>query len=718
MLGDQSDSLDAIEPIRAMLNPRSIAVIGASNRMEYGGRVVANLKSGGFPGEIYPVNPKETEIQGLKAYADVRDIPGPVDMAVIVVPARAMLDVVKAAGEKGIRAGVVISAGFAERGADGIALQRQVVDLARSYGMRLSGPNSLGVSNLQDRVFATGPNWDWSVQKTKPGPISVVSQSGALAFTTLLSRAQEGGVGFRHLVSVGNQADLTVVDFIEYLVEADEGTKVIAVFLEGLPPGDGKRFMRVARRAAVLGKPILVLKVGRSDQGRQAALSHTAALVGKDAVYEAAFRQCAVVRVADLDDLWEAGYLFSAVPRLSRDGGVGVLSNSGGMNSLFADICGEAGVPVPPIGDATTEEIERLLAGRGSAGNPVDASGQLTKDSLHDILRSLQDDPQINLITLALTALASGKRSLDISRNVCAAYAKASLPFVVLWASSTTAHGVVTAQTAGFMQIREAGIPMFQEPTKCARALRWLRDYHAGRQDVVKQLQARDEALSDHGAPVTGDHVQGLQLLSDAGIPVAVTLVATGLASALECAGRIGYPVVLKIDAPELLHKTEVGGVELNVGDAQALASAYANVWGRTSALGERRRVLVQQQVSGGVEFILGGMMDPVFGPVVMLGAGGVWVEVADDISLRVAPVDADTAKSMLAELKSAKLLQGLRGQPPRDADALIDALVRFSRLLVSCASQVAGLEVNPILVLPKGQGVRAVDMLVLPIKE
>lgn len=698
-----------------MLAPRSIAVIGASNEMEYGGRVVANLKSGGFTGQIFPVNPKHGEIQGLKAYADVRDIPGPVDLAVLVVPARLMGEVVAACGEKGIKAGTIISAGFAEQGPEGLDRQREVVRIARTYGMRLSGPNSLGVANLPDRVFAAGSICEWEALKILPGHISVVSQSGALAFTNMLTRAQERGIGFRHLISVGNQADLTVVDFIQYLVEADADTRVVAVFLEGLPAGEGQRLLQIARRAAVLGKPILVLKVGKSEQGREAARSHTAALIGKDAVYDGAFRQGGIVRVTDLDDLWEAGHLFAAVPELRGDGGVGFLSNSGGMNSVFVDLCGEEGVPVPQIQRDTISGIAVVLAGRGNANNPVDASGQLAKSSLQDIMKYLEQDPAISVITVGATTLGSGKRSLEIARNVCSAQSTSELPYVMLWASAATLHGIPDAQSAGVAQIQAAGIPVFHESAKCARALRWLREYTLRRRALrTAPTDGENEPIAMAAAP-ENDFMKGLGLLSQAGIAVAKTEAVRDLNGALESAARIGYPVVLKIDAPNLMHKTEVRGVLTGIADPGALALAYAELWERTTALlGPDRRIVVQEQVSNGVEFILGGMYDPIFGPVVMVGTGGVWVELADDAAFRVAPIDVETARSMLDELRGARLLTGVRGGAPRDTAALIQALVRFSRLVASFGDRVAECEVNPVLVLPDGEGVRAVDVLIL----
>lgn len=703
-----------------MLSPRSIAVIGASNEMEYGGRVMYNLRRAGYSGAIYPVNPRQTVIQGIPAYADVRDIPGPVDLAVLVVSARIINEVIAACGEKGIPAGVVITAGYAEQGAEGVARQEELVRAAHHAGMRISGPNSLGVANLSERMFAAGSNCEWDVMPILPGAISVVSQSGALAFTSLLARAHERGVGLRHLISVGNQADLTVVDFLDYLVEADEGTRVIAVFLEGLPANQGRRLIDVARRAALRGKAILVLKVARSPQGQEAARSHTAALIGRDAVYDGVFQQFGVVRVADLDDLWEVGQLFAAYPDWRPSGGLGFLSNSGGMNSVFVDACGAEDMAFPQLAPRTLEDISTILAGRGSAGNPVDASGQINRPSLQDILSSMENDPAIDIIAIGSTTPGSGQRSLEIAAQVCAAHAKSDFPHVMLWASATTLHGRPTAEQAGITQVQAAGVPVFLEATKCARALRAFREHHLRRREIREGATRPAGPVSvDVQMPqrvaATGDLLSDLHWLESAGIAIAPTEAAADVQQALAAAHRLGYPVVLKIDAPGLMHKTEVGGVIAGITDDAALRQAYAALWERTDALGAARQVLVQAQVQGGVEFILGGLIDPVFGPVVMAGSGGIWVELAEDAVFRAAPLDSATARHMLAGLRASRQLSGLRGAPRGDEAALVQALVAFSHLVAALDGRIQEIEINPLMVLPAGQGVRAVDVLLVP---
>jgi acetate---CoA ligase (ADP-forming) len=385
------------------------------------------------------------------------------------------------------------------------------------------------------------------------------------------------------------------------------------------------------------------------------------------------------------------------------------------MNSLFTDLCSDAGVPLPSLQPETTAGIATLLEGRGHAGNPTDASGQLTRPSFQQILALFEADPAVDLIAIGLTQLASGERSRQTAQHITQAYASAFVPYVAVWASATTMDGIPTVDNAGVKQVQAAGIPVFDRPAKAAQALGMVRRYRV-RRDMVRSELGSD-AHHDLKQAVTfdpTDHLSALDLLAGAGIPVARTEAADTVERALDIAQSIGFPIVLKIDAPGLLHKTEVGGVRLHVQDPAALALAYRELWEATAGVGPDRRVLVQEEVSGGAEFLLGGLMDPIFGPVVTLGSGGIWVELADDVTSRVAPVHEATAPSMLDDLKSRRILAGVRGASPRDVESLVDAVVRFSALFAGLQGVVEEMECNPLLVLPQGQGVRAVDALVV----
>jgi acetyltransferase len=688
------------------IKPRSIAVVGASDRMDYGGRLLRNLVQGGFAGKIFPVNPRRTEVQGMPAWPDVASLPEPVDLAVVVVPTGAIANVIEACGKRGVPACAVITAGFGERGAEGEQEQKQLVQLAHKVGVRFSGPNSLGVANLTDRIIATASsNVSWGRPDLRQSGISLVSQSGALSFNPVPSRAAERGIGLRAIVSVGNQADLSVVDFIEYFVEHDGETKAVALFLEGLPENEGRRLLQVARRARALNKPILAVKVGRSPDTAAVARSHTAALTGDDAVYDGGFRAGYVTRVDDLDDLWETGSLLAAYPEFSPVGGVGFLSNSGGMNSLFADHCGVNGVKLAALGPATISGIETVLAGFGGAGNPADVTGNIARPALVDLVDLFTTDPATGLMVVGTTGSAIGQRSLDIAGHVRTAREHTSKPFVALWFSATDGS---TPETSGARALAQDGIPLFLEPSKCARALAALYTYRRPFAAHPAALPALPEDIASGSWQETQQ--DALRLIAASGIPVADLHASASSEEAVAVAERIGYPVVLKVEAPGLRHKTEFGGVRVGIADATALRREWASLWDATASFGGDRRVLLQRQLVGGLELLLGSRIDPTFGPVVAFGAGGTAVEIERDLTFRPAPLDADTVRDMFGSLRVSRRFGSVRGAAPRDVDALVSAIVRFGVLTDALAGRGAEIEINPLILLPEGHGVCAVD--------
>lgn len=692
--------------IRHFIKPQSIAVVGASDRMDYGGRLLRNLRNGGFAGPIFPVNPRRAEVQGMQAWPDVAELPEPADLAVVVVPGGAIGKVFESCGKRGVRACAVITAGFGERGAEGEQEQKELVRLARNAGVRFSGPNSLGVANLTDRIFATASsNVTWGRAGLRPSGISLVSQSGALSFNPVPSRAAERGIGLRAIVSVGNQADLTVTDFIEYLVESDEETKAVALFLEGLPENEGRRLLRVARRARALNKPILAVKVGRSPGTAAVARSHTAALTGDDAIYQGAFRSAYITRVDDLDELWETGALLAAYPDFTPSGGVGFLSNSGGMNSLFADHCGINGVPLASLNAETVAGLETVLAGFGAAGNPSDVTGNIARPALVDLIDNFTADPATDLMVVGTTGTAAGQRSLDIADHVRTARGHTKKPFVSLWFSAMEG---CEPKTSGASALAEQGVPLFLEPAKCARALSAL---YAYRRPVVAQPPPLPQLPSDITTFSWKETQQdALRLIAASGIAVAELHPSASAEEAVAIADRVGYPVVLKIEAPGLRHKTEHGGVRVGISDANSLRREWTSLWDATDALGPARRVLVQRQLVGGLELLLGSRIDQTFGPVVAFGAGGTAVEIERDLAWRPAPLDAETARDMLSFLRISRRFGRVRGSMPRDVEALVSTIVRFAGLADALARQDAEIEINPLILRAEGEGVCAVD--------
>jgi acetate---CoA ligase (ADP-forming) len=704
MSGVTADPLKSV--IRHFVRPRSIAVVGASDRMDYGGRLLRNQREGGFAGKIFPVNSRRTEVQGMQAWPDVAELPEPVDLAVVVVPTSAVATIIESCGKRGVRACAVITAGFGERGAEGEQEQKQLVQLARNVGVRFSGPNSLGVANLTDRMFATASsNVTWGRSDLRPSGISLVSQSGALSFNPVPSRAAERGIGLRAIVSVGNQADLTVVDFIEYFVESDDETKAVALFLEGLPENEGRRLLQVAHRARALNKPILAVKVGRSPGTAAVARSHTAALTGDDAVYDGAFRSAYITRVADLDDLWETGSLLAAYPDFTPWGGVGFLSNSGGMNSLFADHCGVSGVPLAALSTDTIAGIETVLAGFGGAGNPADVTGNIARPALVDLIDLFTADAATDLVVVGTTGSAVGQRSLDIAGHVRTARAHTNKPFVTLWFSAT---GGYEPAKSGAGVLAEQGVPLFLEPSKCTRALRALYAYRRSFSAHPAALPALPSEIATGLYEETQQHA--LRLIASSGITVAELHIPASMDEAVAIAERVGYPVVLKIEALGLRHKTELGGVRVGIADASALRREWSSLWDGTAALGSDRKVMLQQQLVGGLELLLGSRIDPTFGPVIAFGAGGTTVEIERDLTFRPAPLDADTARDMFDSLRISRRFGRVRGNAPRDVDALVSAIVRFGVLADALAGRGAEIEINPLILRADGEGVCAVD--------
>ncbi|WP_291408986.1 acetate--CoA ligase family protein [Actinophytocola sp.] len=705
--------------LSSMFNPQTVAVVGASENVGYGGyggRVLRNLVRAGFTGNIVPVSPKYEEVQGLKAYRDIRDVPMPVDLAVLVVRAELIPGIMRACGEKGVPACSIVSAGFAERGDEGAALQREILAIAGEYGMRFSGPNCLGIANITEHVFASASSLAWNLSELRPGNVSIVSQSGAMAFNSVLARAHEHHVGIGKIATVGNQADLAIVDFLEYLIDHDEQTRVVSVLLEALLPGDGRRFLEAAGRAADAGKSVLALKVGRTSQGAAAAASHTGSLTGDDAIYDDCFEAAGVVRVNDLDELWQTGNLIASTSGMSGHGGIGVLSNSGGLNSLFADLCGVEELALASIDQTTVDVLREILQGFGSAANPADITGHIKRDTLRDMIVAYDRDENVNLTVIGITPSGSGPYAVGIARNIVAAQQTTKTPVVVLWASSRDLEtaGKATTDDSGITILLDAGVPVFEEPRKCARALRHL--YRRRRREAEPAAFPRMIT----GAPAQAEPATGASpllrdnLLESIGaerIPVARSLVAEDWEATVAAAEQLGYPIVVKVHSPGVAHKTELGGVRVGIADRAELRQAYEDLTGILDRRGEPPRLLVQELVAGEVEVILGGVRDPIFGPVVMLGSGGILVELLRDRVFRPAPVDTATAHAMIRSLNGAPLLEGHRGRPRCDVDALADTIVRFSEIFAA-APELTELEINPLMVGKEGSGVRAVDAL------
>ncbi len=692
------------ESIRRMLNPRSIAVVGATERMQYGGRFLKSALGAGERVSVYPVNPRYDELLGVKCYPSLRDVPEPPDLVGIIVPYDRVIGVLEECVEVGARSAIIISAGFAERGDEGRSdLQAQISAIAESSGVRVCGPNCLGLANVKDDIWASSSSLD---EIGATGPVALISQSGASAFGPFLARAGDAGVGYSYIISTGNEADLDAADFIQFLAD-DADTRVIVCSIEGIK--EGRKFLEAARLAGQRGKPIVVMKTGRSEAGARAALSHTAALTGSDTVHDAAFAQHGVIRVEDYDELLETAQLLAHSPSPDPEG-VGVISHSGGISSLIADKCGQMGLELPPLTKEAHAEINEVLQGFGWVANPADVTGNAFRDSFYRILQAMIGEPEVGTLVVASSG---GDGQADQVIGVRDDSGKA---VAFLWTGSQF-------ETDGLHRLKQASVPVFYQPDGLARALRRRLDYQRWRDRQAKAIsgavgspvdrQAVDGLLlSEHG---TLTEHEAKRLLSLYDIPVTLEHRATTAEEAAAAAAEIGYPVVIKVESPDILHKTEADIVKTGIGSEQELRRAYDEVMSNASLHQPDARihgVLVQEMVVGGIETIVGVSRDPTFGPVLLFGMGGVQAELYGDVSMRVCPIDGNDARDMIGEVKGARLLEGYRGSPAADVDALVDVLLKASTLAMDLEEQVAQLDVNPLAVLPRGEGVKALDAL------
>jgi acetate---CoA ligase (ADP-forming) len=694
--------------IHMMLNPRSIAIVGATPRMQYGGRFLAAALKAKDRVRVYAVNPRYDEIMGVMSYPRVTDLPEAPDVVGIVVPHDQVLDVLRESHHKGAGSAIVISAGFAERGAaDRRDLQGELGAFARASGLRISGPNCLGIANVRRDIWATASSRGASGLS---GSIGLVCQSGATAFGPFLVRAVEKGIGFSYIISTGNEADLDFADFARYLLD-DPETRVIAGFVEGFKQAE--KFLEVAKLAAERGKPIVLIKIGRSELGAKAARSHTAALTGMDARYDAIFAQYGVTRVQDYDDLLEVSQLLAYCPKPSVPG-IAVVSHSGGISSLTADMCGQAGLDLPPLGEKARDGINGILKGFGWAANPADVTGFANSDSFPQIMEHMINDPQMGTLLVASAGEEAQARQVISQRD------RTNKGVVFLWTGSRDAK-------AGLAQLKSAQVPVFYTPDKLARGLYSHLAYHAWRErrlrdgfaKVPPRTPRQDEAIAQAlslGRPTLSEW-ESKQLLTAWGVPSAREHRVSSVEAAVEAARQLGLPVALKVDSPDIPHKTEAGAIRLNLDDAARVRAAYAEVMAGAKANAPQARITgvsVQEMVGRGVEVIIGASYDPQLGPVLLFGSGGVMVEVYNDVALRRCPITRPEAQAMIAEVKGARLLQGFRGGPKADVEALADSLVCLSHLAMHLEGRLAELDINPLMVLPAGQGVKALDALVV----
>ncbi|HXP76221.1 MAG TPA: acetate--CoA ligase family protein [Stellaceae bacterium] len=684
-------------PIARIFEPQRVAVFGASDdRAKWGGRIMHYLALHGFTGEIVPLNPRREIVQGRKCYARIADAP-PIDVAVIAVPAAVVPQTVRDCAAAGVGCCVIITAGFAEAGAEGVAAQEEIARISAETGMRLVGPNCLGLINFRNGMALTSARV-LDVERIIPGHIGLLSQSGALMLS-VYNRAHDQGIGFSQLVSLGNQADLDICDFFEHMI-GDPVTKVICLHIEGLR--DGRRLLDLLGRARAVQKPVIVLKTGRSAEGEAAAHSHTASLAGAYPVFAAACRDAGAVLVDDPDVMaLAADFILRNGP--SGGDGIGILSSSGGMNGIVADRFADHGLRLARFNDKTREALKTVML-PDHLDNPVDMGTRRqevgeVRDIAASLVAALAGDPDVGLIMIPLTTTPHYEASVSALAEALRACGKPAL-FVITPGSVAT--GVRTI-------IQEAGIARCDRLDDGMRLLEAYFGYqpHQSPGPVPEVLRAAPLI------PQSGylSEPEAKALLAGFGVRVTRERRVSSAAEAGMAADDIGYPVVLKGVSNTVVHKSDAGLVRLALGDRAAVEAAFTDVFSTLRSLDPAANAcLVSEMVTGGLELILGAKRDPQFGPVVMVGAGGVLVELIKDVEVALAPLSAATAEGMLKRLRVWPLLRGFRGEPRRDIAAVVDALVKVGQLAAALEGRLLELDVNPLLVLREGEGAVAAD--------
>lgn len=686
------------EDIRLFLHPRTAAIIGVTDNPQRPGyflfkKIRAKVEKEG--GTILPVNPKITSVDGLKAYASINDIPGPVDLAVIMVgdAVGALKDCVA----KKPKFVVIFTAGFAETGEAGAELQRQIETIARDAGIRIFGPNT----NLNA----------FEIFKDLPGKkIALITQSGHQGRPIV--QGEEFGVGFSYWIPTGNEVDLESCDFIDYFAE-HEDTGVIAAYIEGFK--DGQRLRQAADHAARRRKPIVLIKVGRSAAGTRMAMAHTGHLAGSDAVHDALFRQYGMVRVGDLDELLETSAMFARLPR-PRGDGVCIYGISGGSGALMADLCGAAGIRMPAIAEHIQQGLREYIPDYLTVSNPVD-NGATPIRAGHGpkILDLLLDDPNTDLIICPITG-AFPPMSDMLARELVDGWKSGKKPIIAVWGSPKL-------DEEAYRILVDGRIPLFRSFRNAVNAMKAYFEYHRFADAYQSPFQAGGHSASSTQHPALPHRSGALsesaskQILQRAGIGITREQVCRTVGEATEAAAGIGFPVAMKICSADIPHKSEAGLVRLNLHTDGEVASAFADLVDRARARHPQAAVdgvLVQEMVTDGIETLVGISRDPVIGPTLVFGLGGIFVEVMKDVSMRTIPLTRRDAETMVREIRGFPILDGARGRPKADVNALVDAICAVAAWAQAAGERLQELDINPLMVLPAGRGVKAADALLV----
>jgi acetate---CoA ligase (ADP-forming) len=696
------------ELMEGLFRPKTVAVVGASNQIgKIGHSVVKNLIEGKYEGQVFPINPKAPEILGLKCYPSILDVPGPIDAAVITVPAHLVEGAIEECGKKGVKGAIIITSGFSEVGNKD--LEKQVVETAHRYGVRILGPNIVGTLSNSDKLNAS-----FAPFLPLPGKAALISQSGALLIA-MDAATYVRRVGFDKLISIGNMSDVDFADIISWLDE-DPNTTCISLYIEGLK--DGRSFIDVCRKSR---KPIIALKSGVSSHGAAAAASHTGSLAGAAKVYGAAFQQAGVIQASDLDNLFDLTLALSLQPSMKGDNLL-IVTNGGGVGVLATDAAERFNLPLKFAPADVQTELKKHMPEFGSAKNPVDITGMAGTEWYVESVRYSISHPWVDglVVLYCETAMTD---PMEIAKGVKAALdeVKQDKPVTISFVGGERC-------AAAMRWLVENGIPAYGAPDIAVNAIAALREYAR-----IKDILAAEKTAVDFkanrelankiiaGARTDGrdslTEVEAKQVFAAYGLPVTVTNLAKTEEEAVELAKKAGYPVVMKIVSPDILHKSDAGGVKVNIKDEAGVRDAFRTIIKNAKAYkadANVHGVAIQEMAPWGTEVILGSVNDPTFGPTLMFGLGGIFVEVLKDVTFRVTPVFEGQAMRMLGEIRGAPILAGVRGEKPRDRKELAETICRYSNMILDLSDDISESDANPVLVYEEGKGLKVVDARII----
>ena len=688
------------------LSPKSIAIIGASDKRGSVGSTITSNIMNGFTGTVYPVSPSRETVFYKKAYKTVLDIPKSVDLAVIVIKNTLVADVLEECGKKKVKGVIIITAGFKEVDEEGAKREQQLKDIAKKYKIQIIGPNCLGIMNLAPKTMM---NSTFLKVTPKSGKIALVSQSGAIC-AALVEDASAQGIGFSAVISMGNKAQMSEVDVLKMLAEHKQ-TKVIVMYLEDM--GNGQEFLKVCKNITKkLKKPVLVLKSGRSPEGAKAAMSHTGALMGSDEIYDALLKQSGAIRVDTMEELFDYATAFSKQP-LPTAGGLVIVSNAGGPAIISTDACSKLGIRMAKI-ESIRPKIDEVIPPWGSSRNPVDIVGDADFNRFHNVLDRVLKHPKVGSVISMCTP--SGTLNYDKLAEVIVSmskkYKKTMLASLMGLDEGITNREILAKGDVPYYNYAEGAIRTLAAMIKFAI---WV-NTKEGKIAKFKVNKTKAKKIFDKVKKEKRPNLleeEGQEVLKAYGLPLPTSALAKDEAEAVKIANKIGYPVVMKIASPQIIHKSDAGGVKVNLTSDKEVKDAFKKIVKNAKKYdknAEIKGVLVVEMVKGGKEMIIGSKLEPGFGPVIMLGMGGIYVEVLKDVTFKLAPVTTREADDMISEIKTQKLLQGVRGEKPSDIAKLSECIQRLSQL-VTDFKEIKELDMNPVLVMDKGKGCKILDV-------